>query len=218
MPRAARTSASTVLLIAAMGESTAAVRRVLCLHGRGESGSAFLASPPMQRLQTACPDVQFEAIDAPLEGSRWWSYPPGTRSYSAPSYEGDAESIALVEAQLIRRRFDGLLGFSQGAMLAALVAARASLGESEVDLRFVVMCGAATPAPHDQLLTRLRDTAHSIPTLHCLSAVDRINPPESGERLALCFQNAEVFWHDAGHTVPATDVGVAHVAAFIRRN
>ena len=59
--------------------------------------------------------------------------------------------------------------------------------------------------PHAPLLRRLRETSPPslVPTLHCLSKVDRINPPEQGEALAACFgATAEVLWHDGGHVMP----------------
>lgn len=97
---------------------------------------------PLQELlgenwKLDCPDAPHEIGG----GDRaWWINPPGERSYTAPSYEGDDESIALVEAAWASTEYDAILGFSQGAMLAAIVCARGILGQgSVVPKRFVLL-------------------------------------------------------------------------------
>ena len=52
----------------------------------------------------------------------------------------------------------------------------------------------------------MRDTpGASIPTLHCLSTADTINPPAKGEALAACFAAAELLWHDGGNSMPGRE-------------
>jgi hypothetical protein len=70
--------------------------------------------------------------------------------------------------------------------------------------------------PYEVLLHRLRDSSSARPirTLHTLSKVDRMNPPEMGEHVASCFAGAEIWWHDGGHTVPADP---AVVTRFLER-
>lgn len=126
----------------------------------------------------------------------WWTYPAGERSFTASSYEGAEESIDAVEKAIVEGDFVGLLGFSQGAMLAAIVAARATLGEGpKLPLQFAIMCGGAMPNPYRPLLDRLRQRGEVgvqppdsvLPTLHCISESDRVNPVELGRELATCF-------------------------------
>ena len=206
-----------VLLLTTMATRATAVRRVLCLHGSGGSAASFLER--LAPLKTALGDeFEFTALDGP--GGKWWTYPAGERSFSASSYTGAEESIAAVEAELAKG-YTGLLGFSQGAMLAALVAARCSLKESEVSLKFAVICGAATPAPYDALLARSRDATEAValPTLHCLSKADTMNPPELGEALAGCFRHppAQLLWHSIGHQLPPNEE-LPKVVAFMEQN
>ena len=189
----------------------ASARRILCLHGRGGNAKAFIAHG-MAPLLARASAWEFEAIDACGPNGAWWTYPAGQRSYSAESYSGADDSIAAVEATLATGKYCGLLGFSQGAMLAAVVAARLALGEGDKNaaahLNFAVICSAALPSPYRPLLERLRSAggAPSLPTLHCLSAMDPMNPPELGEELAGCFgDSAQVLWHDAGHDMPPRD-------------
>ena len=207
------------LLLFLMSGSARALNRVLCLHGSGGSASSFLER--LAPLRDAAGDAwELRAVDAPAGDGRWWTYPQGERSFTASRYDGAEDSIATVERELASGDYVGLLGFSQGAMLAALVAARCSLGESDASLRFAVLCGAATPKPYDALLTRSREassSARSLPTLHCLSAVDEMNPRELGESLAACFRHprAELLWHGAGHTLPPEGEPTSQVLAFM---
>ena len=132
-----RTSAKLIAL-SMLIDATTASKSVLCLHGRGGSASAFLARglEPLRSATAASYGVpgrerravgwNYDAIDALDASGGWWTYPKGQRSYSADSYTGAEASIAAVEAELATGKYSGLLGFSQGAMLAAVVAARAA--------------------------------------------------------------------------------------------
>ena len=209
---------SPILLLAAL--LPAGARRVLCLHGLGGSKFAFLEHhlKPLRGAAMASyrdwrPVAwEFDAIDAPLsETGGWWDYSPeGTKSYTADELVGLETSVALVEETIVSGDFCGLFGFSQGAMLASIVAARAALGEGPCsNLRFAVMCGAALPRPAEPLLHRLRDAPaaerRAMATLHCLSKEDDDQPSERGEALAACFHDSKTLWHDQGHRLPPRD-------------
>lgn len=113
-------------------------------------------------------------------------------------------------------------------MLAAVVAARAAIGEGDPEaakaLKFAVVCSAALPNPYRPLLERLREKAAAssssiLPTLHTLSKVDKMNPPDLGKELAECFGTgdggtASVLWHSAGHEMPPQDM-LNEVAAWL---
>ena len=187
--------------------------RILCLHGRGSTGALFLEHA-LAPLAAKLPDTfELHALEAPSGSGSWWTYPKGERSFSASAFFGADESIAAVEAAMVEKRCTGILGFSQGAMLGAVVAARASLGEGKAAdyLKFAVICGACLPAPFEPLFSRLRDERGGaealVPVLHCLSANDDMNPPELGESLAQCFGGSpsSLLWHDGGHVVPPED-------------
>ena len=213
-----------VLSLALLIARASAGKSILCLHGRGGSASAFLARglAPLRDTSAASYGIkgrarrpvawEFDAIDSTDVSGGWWSYPEGQRSYNADSYTGADESIAAVEAELATGRYCGLLGYSQGAMLAAVVAARVALGEDDLGddarakLKFAVIASAALPAPFRPVFDRLKEAggAPTLPTLHCLSTSDTVNPPALGEELAECFgsASAQVLWHDAGHELP----------------
>ena len=170
------------LLVVTAVTPTNAVRRILCLHYSGGSAVPFVtraAGPLRGAAASKYRDGrgafwEFEGIDAPNGDGVWWEYEgqwsdDSRRSFNVERYEGADESIAVVEQQLSTGRFSGLMGLGQGALLAAIVAARAALGETSVpsSLQFAIICGGATPMPFKPLLTRLRDTADAgLPTLH----------------------------------------------------
>ena len=80
------------------------------------------------------------------------------------------------------------------------------------------MFGSATPKPYEKLLAALGEQGCSVPTLHSISAVDRMNPPEMGEWVAGCFApSAELLRHDAGHVVPQDAASVETVRAFVSK-
>jgi len=192
--------------------TAAGTGRILCLHGSGDTAAGLLTA--LAPLAASCPGWAFDAIDAPSGTGKWWTYAPGMRSYTATAYEGAEESIEVVEAKLISGGYIGVLGFSQGAMLTAILAARSALGEG-APLKLAICCAAALPKPYEGLLQRLRGAPSPLPirTLHTLSKRDGMNPPNMGEDVAACFAASEVSWHDGGHAIPKD----AAIARFLER-
>ena len=205
-------------LVWSMLLSSAGTGRILCLHGSGGSGASLLAK--LAPLLAEAPAWQFDAIDAPSGTGMWWTYPVGQRSYTASSYEGAEESIKLVEAAIAAGGYCGLLGFSQGAMLAAIIAARSAMADGP-PLKLAICLSGALPKPYEGLLEQLRtapDTVRgAVRTLHCLCRHDGINPPELGEQVATYFAASQILWHQDGHNVPAA-AGLCDVAAFLEES
>lgn len=189
------------------------MRSLLCLHGSGGSALEF----SVLSAWAAKNQWKLDAIDAPSGTGKWWTYPPGQRSFTASSYSGADASIEAVETALIAGKHDGVLGFSQGAMLAAIIGARSALGEGP-PVAAVVLCSGATPKPFEPLLHRLRDTpsARPLPTLHTLCKADPMNPAELGAEVASCFPESATLWHDGGHALPPPS-HLDAVAAFLDR-
>ena len=201
-------------------------RRVMLLHGQACAGSSFLRSPTRNGAKDFLAGVPAEGLwnsnglwNKPgMKKTSWFWHISAANAGHADGnwYEerddgtlvGMDESIAQVEAEIEEQAVTCLVGLEQGGLLAALVAARAALGESECSrLRCAVVCGAAMPSdgPHADLLRRLAATpGASLPTLHCLSKADTISPPELGQELAACFgPSAELLWHDLGNAMPS---------------
>ena len=189
-------------------------RRILCLHGSGSSGAEFHAA--MGTLRQALPSWTFEFADAPHSlrgnlGKTWWLLPPGERSFTAHAYDAaSVDATMQLLADVWRERpFDGLIGFSQGAMLAAVAVANRTILP-----KWVVCCGAARPRPYERLLEQEASYGGLPRSLHLLSKRDVMNPPEMGEWLAERM-GGEVMWHEAGHAMPNDGATLARVVGWV---
>lgn len=142
------------------------------------------------------PNWQWEALDAGSSDGTWWS--------DGEQYKGIEASIAAVEAAVLDTGAAGIIGHEQGATLAAIVAARAALGEGPA-LKFVVVCGGTMPTgKYAGVLERQRDdsTVEPICSLHCFDK--GMDGAKSAEELAACFApSAEILWHENGIALPA---------------
>ena len=199
-------------------------RRIMLLHGSGSTAASFLNSPTRLGAKDFLAGVPMEGV---WSSNELWNKPgmrkavwnwhvsaldaagPNGDWYASDTLRGLDDSIEAVEAAIVEQDVTGVVGLEQGGLVAALVAARAALGESDTGLRCAVVCGAAMPEDspkHVELLHRLRDdtSGAALPTLHCLSKADTISPPASGKALAACFgPSAELLWHDRGNAMPS---------------
>ena len=224
----------------AIGASS--TRRILLLHGTGASAGAFLNSPTKRGAKGFLAGVPAEGVwnsnaawNANGQKTAAWNWhisavdaqgPDGNWFSEDGSFRGADESIAHIEAEIEERKITGVVGFEQGGQLAALLAARASLGEGSAGLqrlRFAILCSAggiaSAGSPYMELLEQVRDApeADVLPTLHCASRSDAICPPELTQDLAACFgASAELLWHEMGHAMPPRD-WYKQSGAFIER-
>ncbi|XP_038231696.2 esterase OVCA2 [Dermochelys coriacea] len=136
----------------------------------------------------------------------WWLPRPreetlGAREEAA-SCAGLEESLeAVAGAFAAHGPFDGLLGFSQGAALAALLCARKQRGDARFPFEFaIVVAGfesrAAPPSYCQEPI--------AVPTLHVLGEADRVIPPALSRELAAHFVDPAILTHPGGHFVPAS--------------
>ena len=209
-----RSAALAALFLAA--QSADASRRILLLHGSGSSASAFMnrggkgligaasaayhdGGPHAWQIEAVDWDI---GIDAATDYGAWWV--ADAPSSAEASAAGD-KAVWTVEEAVRSGGFHGIVGFAEGAALAAVVAARAALGEDGAcPLRFAVMCSGAVPKHYERLLERAAaaDGAAALPTMHLISEADAVMPADQGARLASLFPGAEVLWHEAGHAMP----------------
>jgi pimeloyl-ACP methyl ester carboxylesterase len=184
--------------------------RIAVLHGKGNTGDTY-----RQRLQPLITAPQFKGVEwvfptAPYTMSggsdqrEWWRLPRGERSFTASTYEGAEESIALVESLNV----DALIGHSQGAILMAVVLARKAQGLSAFKLQKAILSGAAWPKPYEALMEKLTAVPAgtlktALPTLHVLGAQDDVNPTEQAAEICSLLQG-ELLMHPGGHVLPTT--------------
>lgn len=209
---------------------------VLCLHGKGNSGDTFkkilyTLEVRLKSKMNHC-KVEFDYLDAPfqmqednIEKLQWWTMPPGVRSFNALEYEGFEETSILVRETMLSKNYDMVLGHSQGAiLLSALFSSKEwtenvlrERNDSEIcKLKGLVLNGCAWPNPFSSQMETFdsmqmkveqdEDTSYVPSMLFIIGEVDKINPPESAEKVrdAFCQRGVDVTscYHERGHAIP----------------
>ena len=219
--------AAVVGMLAAV-TGTPTTRRVLALHGKGESAVSFRArlAPFLERLDER---VSVEFLDAPWplgDGYQWWRLPPGVRSFEAEQYEGVESSLERLSAEFTRAEVHGVIGFSQGAILLSFFLARELLnrlnGQPALLPSKAILVGAAWPKPFTATMESLRALGPEglnflgLDTLHVVGAADNINPQEQAREVAACFGlSGTVHMHAGKHVVPGDDASLTVMSSFL---
>jgi predicted esterase len=211
---------------------------LLALHGFTMNGAGLrhMLAPLAARLGTAvqidCPDApnaaSTESVDrlAPLLGGvraqpphwQWWN-----ASEDGQEYLGWAESLGVLRAraetlqQTLRANGEqegrlGVFGYSQGAAVAAALAALAERGEFP-RLAFVVL--VAGFLPRARAIAPLFEPRLTCPSLHVVGEQD----PFGKHALPLrdAFQDSELLHWGGGHQLP-TGAAADPLVEFITRH
>lgn len=140
---------------------------------------------------------------------QWWS-----ASDDGRAYQGWDNSVAVLREALERHPGAGVLGFSQGAAVAAAVAALSSRGLLP-PLRFAVLVAGFTPRSAE-LAPLFAGAPLEVPSLHVWGTADPFG--KHGPALAEKFSAASrqiVTW-PGGHKLPGGEAGEALVE-FVRQ-
>eukprot|EP00850_Spirogloea_muscicola_P003766 SM000015S01266 [mRNA] locus=s15:899694:903077:+ [translate_table: standard] len=212
--------------------------RILCLHGFRQSAASFRGRTAAlaKRLRGV---AELVYIDAPhavqpaatstAAGAKLrytWLTGTDDGSEAAAQTSGWATSMAALQCELTDcGPYDGLLGFSQGAAVAALMAAamhssQPSGGTEVPPFRFVVLCSGYRPPPLLAPASALTAGGVRCPSLHIFGASGGDKHVAAAQSLALveCFasESGTIVAHDCGHVIPAGKAFVDRYAAFLR--
>jgi len=130
---------------------------------------------------------------------------------------GLKESLDIIDNVLdTQGPWDGILGFSQGASIASLLAARECRERTKRRFKFAISCsGYSSPLLSD----KEQERTISMPSLHVYGATkqDRqISQPESKSLWEQFDATKRVLLrHNAGHVIPSTRLAAARIAEFI---
>jgi predicted esterase len=140
----------------------------------------------------------------------WWN-----ASEDGLDYQGWPETRAHVAAEVARYGAVGLLGFSQGAAVAAALAAASRAGQFP-ELRFVVLV-AGFPARARDIAPLFADPV-AVPSLHVWGDTDRFaaHSPALVERFDS--RTREVQTWPGRHEVPDSGVAADAIVDFVRRH
>jgi pimeloyl-ACP methyl ester carboxylesterase len=140
----------------------------------------------------------------------WWD-----SSDDGLVYHGWEETLGLMRQLLTRQGPVGVLGFSQGAMLAATLAALSSRGEIPPLAFAVVIAGSLPRAP---ALRSAFDNLVKVPSLHLWGERDQLTGSYS-PALAWRFEptlSETVTW-PGGHSIPSRGEAAERLVEFVTR-
>ncbi|XP_044763205.1 esterase AGAP003155-like [Coccinella septempunctata] len=109
--------------------------------------------------------------------------------------------------------FDGILGFSQGACLAALLCDLQHRGLIKPKFNFAIIISGfkSKCLPHMKYFSDII----SLPTMHILGDEDEIIPNEMSASLAECFEEPLICNHTGGHIVPTSPEQIEEYQKFV---
>ncbi|MQM00643.1 hypothetical protein Taro_033381 [Colocasia esculenta] len=189
--------------------------RILCLHGFRTSGEIMKKQVvgKWPEAVTSRLDLVFADAPFPAEGKsdvegifpppyyEWFQFDKAFMEYR----NFDACLKYIEDLMIERGPFDGLMGFSQGAILSAALPGMQAKGLALTrvpKVKFVVIIGGAkfrSPAVEEMAYS----DDISCPSLHFLGETDFLRP--HGEMLLESYVEPMVIHHPKGHTVPRLD-------------
>ncbi|CAH9145007.1 unnamed protein product [Cuscuta epithymum] len=133
--------------------------------------------------------------------------------------EGLDKSLSYLKTKFSEEGpFDGILGFSQGAAMAALLCANKEKLKGEVDFRFAILCsGFAVNRDGD-----CQQGSINCPSLHIFGnekGCDRQIENQASKQLASMFDEgcSVVIEHDFGHIIPTRSPFIDQIKDFLHR-
>ena len=181
--------------------------RILCLHGYQTSAKILMQQSKYLRtsLQESL-DIEWIIPDAPHK-SKGKISPLVTSIFKPPyyhwyeknnNYQGLEETIEFLKENV--NSIDGILGFSQGACVAQILA-------PIIKPKFVInICGVNYPEYKNIL---------EIPCLNVIGSLDPIK--ERSELLALQYKDSEILYHLGSHSFPPDKPSYQEINNFIKK-
>nr|CCD13766.1 unnamed protein product [Trypanosoma congolense IL3000] len=211
--------------------------KVLCLHGKGQTGEMFehqlnkmcvaLASIAEFDFMDAPHSVQSDELGTDIAAFSWSGRSPGADDDYETCDDAVRQHISTAAVP-----YDVVLGFSQGGLAAIrYVMQRELLGGDAYGppLKGVVM--AATPDPRrvfpDLVASYVEfvrpasdkdDFLCPLPSLHVVGRKDGVvDPKESAAFADACKPRADLLWHDHAHSIPMVKSVIDSIGSFLKR-
>ena len=136
------------------GCAVAPCRKILCLHGGGQTGPE-LRTMMADIVSRAGDSYEFVFLTAPYgepDSALWIRDPPGGKGQPTVATDWDKQSLAAIDAVVAAQGpFYGLLGYSQGTAAVLSYLSHAPSGTFQVVLGFC----AYVPTTHEGITTRI---------------------------------------------------------------
>lgn len=191
--------------------------RFLCLHGYAQNAELFRSRTGALRRALKGLVGDFVFVDAPhtcrnflptepdaaAQRLGWWDWTtqPDGQKLRFGWKESEAKLLAMMDED--PHGFDGILGFSQGAVVGALLCAKRP---SYFGLAVLVAGGVPSdPEMLSALAEACRSSSKMPPSLHIYGEADQlIEPQKVLELVALWGGPAEAWSHPGGHMLPSS--------------
>ncbi|XP_065221228.1 esterase OVCA2 [Planococcus citri] len=215
--------------ISFFGQSTMAQEKlkILCLHGYQQN--AQLLREKTGGIRKAIKTVEWHFIDSPhrVENStddekdpRGWWFTNENRTYSRSESDLDVgfqDSLEAIENKYTKDGpYHGLLGFSQGGSMAAIIAA---LDQQKSKRRFQFIMLVSGLKSHIKSHSKFYENIIDIPSLHVMGEADTLVDKGKSEELAECFNPTirEVYVHKKAHLIPCDKTAITVYRNFIQK-
>ncbi|KAK9231511.1 hypothetical protein WN943_021747 [Citrus x changshan-huyou] len=206
--------------------------RILCLHGFRTSGE-ILKKQIGRWPESILRKLDLDFLDAPFPALgksdveaffnppyyEWYQ-----RNEDCTQYINFEQSIAYIEDYMVTHGpFDGLLGFSQGAFIAAASPGMQAEGVAFTKvpkIKFVILIAGAKflgfKFGQPKLAVNAFSSPVQCPSLHIIGENDFLK--EQGMALLESFVDPVVIYHSKGHTIPRIDErGQETMLSFIQK-
>ncbi|KAM5181940.1 esterase OVCA2 [Mantella aurantiaca] len=199
------------------------VLRILALHGYWQNERTFWERTGSLRknlkkraelvmisapLQIPEPDVESNEGDAeiPREDPRgWWFSDPEKSSFNAldenrscVGLEQSLQAVAKAFSEL--GPFNGILGFSQGAALVAMICALKQRQDPRFQFDFAILVAGFKSLSTEH--AEFYQQPITVPSIHVYGDTDTVIPGEMSQELASYFVNPVLVTHTGGHYIP----------------
>ena len=193
--------------------------RVLCLHGWGANRAVF--DYQLQKLREKFAETEFVVLEADYEIEKQtdpvllerfkgkyyaWFDPKVSATTGEVEYQGLARGVELIVSHLKSTLpYDGVLGFSQGATIAALILALQNYSYAPSFFKFAIfICPGLIP-----FINMMEYIPRCIPVVFFLGEQDVFT--SVGLLLARCFVRPVVVVNESGHRFPKLTEEVVEV-------
>ncbi|RKP27755.1 serine hydrolase FSH [Syncephalis pseudoplumigaleata] len=197
--------------------------RILCLHGYMQNGQVlrrkmgvlrkklkttaelvFVTAPHPVPMPANITDEERARLQKLYDSDELHPYAWWTASDDGTKYRGADEAFDKIKTTLAQEGpFDGIFGFSQGAVFASMLASVYGVpdhplrcGSRHPAFRFAIMVSgfkARSPDYH-----ALYAPAIQCPSFHVIGKEDTVVPATASETLAELFERPTIYRHDGG--------------------
>ena len=186
---------------------SAQLPKILCLHGGGQSASAFASDSSVQALQSSLQNsYEFVFAQSPEDGNVWIRDPPSKSDPTTDPAWADTSVEYLDNLTTTEGPFAGILGYSQGSAFSTYYVARKQTAQQQPFYFAMLFCGYL-PTTHIGLVNLINRTSpfYNISAMVFMGEWDWIITNSMTEDQADKYTNPTVITSsEAGHNLPVS--------------